>query len=91
MKSHLYLFKKSDAIRKKLSKYKVGLPKKVVFTYDKGIVTCYPKEKKWVVILVNKKKATHYVSGRNDVTKYKARKYLKLFLSGIWKPDKGSV
>lgn len=36
-------------LNRKLSKVKVGLPNKVVFHYSKGKVTCFPKEKKWVV------------------------------------------
>lgn len=71
-----------------MAKVKVGLPDTVVFNYDKGVVTCFPKQNKWVVVLTNQKTFTHYQSGRNDVTKYKAKRFLKLSISGIWESDK---
>lgn len=72
------MFKRIKIIRKKLSKVRVGLPSTVVFSYNKGIVTCLPKERKWI-IEVDGKKITHYIKeGRLDVTKYKARLLLKL-------------
>ena len=77
------------AIRKRLSKIRVGLPKKVVFEYSKGIVTCYPKEKRWVIEVKEKKPITHIISNeyRNDVTKFKARHFLKLAIIGLLRND----
>lgn len=78
------------SIRKKLSKIKVGLPKKVEFHYSKGVVECFPKERKWVISLNGKIPVTHIISKehRNDVTKYKARHFLKLAILGILRHDK---
>jgi len=77
------------AIKKRLAKIKVGLPKKVVFEYSKGIVTCYPKKKEWIIEANGKKKIIHVIRQeyRNDVTKHKARHFLKLAILGILRDD----
>lgn len=74
-------------IKKRLSKIRVGLPKKVEFHYSKGVVECYPKEKKWVVCPNGELPITHFMTGRNDVTKYKARHLLKLALIKLIRND----
>jgi len=74
-------------IRKRLSKIRIGLPEKVEFHYSTGVVECYPKEKKWIVCPNGKLPITHIMTGRNDVTKYKARHLLKLALINILRDD----
>lgn len=76
------------SIRKKLSKVRVGLPNKVEFHYSRGVVECYPKERKWIVKLNGKLSIIHYMTGRNDVTKYKAKRLLKLAIIGLLRKDK---
>lgn len=65
-------------MRKRLSKVRVGLPLVVTFHYTKGIVTCYPKERKWIIETGDRKVIHRIKEGRLDVTKYKARRLLKL-------------
>ncbi len=81
--------RKIKAIKKRISKVRIGLPKKVVFEYNKGVVTCYPNKKEWVVEPNGKKKIIHVVGegDRNDVTKFKARFYLKLAIVGVLRDD----
>lgn len=79
--------KRIKAIRKKLSKVRVGLPNKVEFHFYKGVVECYPREKKWIVCPNGELPITHIVTGRNDVTKYKARYFLKLALIRMLRDD----
>lgn len=76
-------------IKKKLSKIRVGLPKEVVFVYNAGKVTCYPKQRKWIVVPNGKKPVLHLIhkDSRIDVTKYKARRYLKLAIAGYLRDD----
>lgn len=74
-------------IRKRMSKVKIGLPIKVEFHYSKGVVECYPKEKKWVVCLNGEVPIIHYMIGRNDVTKFKARHLLKLAVIKMLRND----
>lgn len=74
-------------IRKRLSKIKIGLPIKVEFHYSKGVVECYPKERKWIICPNGKESITHIIRGRNDVTKYKARHFLKLAILGVLRND----
>jgi len=81
--------KRIKAIRKKLSKIKIGLPTKVEFHFNKGLVQCYPKERKWIVQPNGKPITTHLISpaDRNDVTKFKAKYFLKLAWIGILRND----
>ena len=75
------------AIQKKLSKVRVGLPIRVEFIFKQGIVTCFPREKKWVIKLNDGRSMSHTRTGRNDVTKFKARLLLKLALAGLLTKD----
>ena len=70
-----------------MSKVKVGLPIKVEFHYSKGVVECFPKDKKWVVNPNGELPVVHYSRGRNDVTKHKARFFLKLAILGLLRDD----
>lgn len=73
--------KRHKAIKKKLSKIRIGLPKRVEFVFTEGIVISYPKQRKWIIKISGKKNPiTHYTKdgNRNDVTKYKAKHLLKL-------------
>lgn len=77
------------AIKKKLAKEKVGLPKKVVFYYEKGTAICYPKKRMWVLKPIGKKETIHIIAEGNriDVTKHKARHLLKFALIGMLRDD----
>lgn len=81
--------KRVERIRKKLSKIRVGLPDKVIFQYEHGLVECFPKSRKWVVTPLLGKKVIHMVlaPNRNDVTKYKAKLFLKLAIIGLLRDD----
>lgn len=77
-------------IKKKLSKVRLGLPKKVVFYFDKGTCTCFPKQRKWIIKPNGKKPKTYIVEPGNrlDVTKFKARNLLKITICNLLKESK---
>lgn len=89
IKDYKRMISRTKAIRKRMSKVKVGLPKTVTFVYSKGIVECYPKDRKWIVKVNGKKPVNHFISPehRLDVTKYKARHLLKLAIIGLLRTD----
>lgn len=78
------------AFKKRLSKIRVGLPSRVDFHYNRGIVYCHPKERMWIVKLDNSPDPiVHFIAKgeRIDVTKYKSRLFLKLALMGELRDD----
>lgn len=82
--------RKIVAIKKKLSKVKVGLPKKVLFQYEQGIVICEPKLRKWVIKPYGKNEVVHIIQAdrRVDVTKHKAKHLLKMAIINLLRNDK---
>lgn len=87
---HKERMKSVKIMKRKLSKVSVGLPLKVVFKYKEGLVVCYPKTKKWIVTPKGKKSTIHFVGGRGDVTKYKARHLLRLAIIKLLRDDSDS-
>ncbi len=87
LESHKKHLREIKRIKKRLSKIRVGLPTKVIFEFKLGIITCMPKEKKWMIDL-DDRLISFNKRGRNNITAHSARLLLKLALADLIKSEK---
>lgn len=88
-KEHKDLMALVRRTKRKMSKVRVGLPKRVLFEYSRGIVEVFPTDRKWVVSPKGMRPVIHIIpaDSRNDVTKYKAKRMLKLAILKLLRDD----